>query len=65
MRRLRTAWRRWKHCRDRCETCGVLLRWPKKMVEVVALTPGEEFGPMGGGSVSATFCTKDDPRKAA
>lgn len=61
MRRLRTEWRRWKHCRDICEVCGTRLRWPTKTVEVFAMAASDEFGPMAGGGVSATFCAKHAP----
>lgn len=62
MRRPHSAFRRWKNCRDVCETCGVKLRWPHKPVEVFALTSGNEFGSMGGGSVSATYCKTHAPK---
>lgn len=62
MRRLRRAVWRWRYIRERCETCGRLIRWPHTGVEITEIF--DDGDPYGGSSMTATYCKPHDPRKA-
>lgn len=48
--------------RDHCEKCGRQLRERERVELTDAAPPGlTEFGFVGGGGISATYCTEDAP----